>query len=362
MKKSRDYLFDRTEEDEHGCDSIIYLSLLVTPPSFDQLDTVILSIDTFYWYGTRRDTTGQHLKYHTLAGGCDSVSILNLTVLNVKITNDTICDGETAELTIEVSSDAGYAFARPNIGDVLCKDGSILRPDSFIRLIHPDPDPNAANLPLAEGKEPIGVVFYIDPNDPTHMTGRAISLFDAYSTYLAWARPGMDTSVHSYHYYYNSKHLAAMRDMEGYRNTQRIKQTAEGAAGGSFKENAPAAYYCWYYDPDNPNWYSNPNTGPEHKNWYLPSLGELNIAFSYRAVINHTLLLLQPYGYASAFTDGNGADSKYWTSTESIVNKNPNQAYCISSLGQLNNRNGKTINTNNPKYIRAVIAFPLKPY
>lgn len=336
------YVFDRHETDRHGCDSTIMLGLLVTAPPYDKLDTVILSIDTFYWYGTQRTATGRYEEFHRLGGGdCDSVSILNLTVLNVKIYNDTICKGQDAELSIEVSSDIGYAFARPNVGDVLLSDGTIMRPQAFLAV---------KDSLLALDKIPIGVVYYLEPNDPRHLTGRAIAVFEAYTTNVEWSTKA---DVHSAHDYPGNYHLKALRDMEGYVNTQKMRETALNAGGGSFKENAPSAYYCWYYDP------RIPGTGTEHKNWYLPSIGELNYVFAYRATINHTFLLLQECGLGETFVDMKVADSKYWSSTES----GSNAAYCQSANGHVNNRNGKNSTgsnySKNPRRVRAVIHFPL---
>ena len=203
----------------------------------------------------------------------------------------------------------------------------------------------------------MGVVFYLEPDDPLHQSGRAIALYDAYNGPVDWARQGIEQYIHSAHSYTNaSNHMEAMGDFEGYRNTLVMRSSALSASGGSFKENSPAAYYCWMYD------HLIHGEGEEHKSWYLPALGELNMVFAYRSIINRSLLLLQNMGYAAAFQDNNTArryDSKYWSSTES----GDTQAYCISGMGQLNRNNGKTIAGGgaNPRYVRAVISFPLIP-
>jgi hypothetical protein len=51
---------------------------------------------------------------------------------------------------------------------------------------------------------------------------------------------------------------------------------------------------------------------------------------------------------------GNYSDTKYWSSTESA----DDAAYCLSAKGQLNKNNGKTLNTKNYRYVRAVRTFP----
>lgn len=342
VKQYRNYVFQRYEKDEHQCDSTILLSLVVTPPPYDETSTVILSTDTFFWEGERRDSTKQYIKYHHLAGGdCDSVSILNLIVLDVKVFNDSTCYNDKVKLEIQVNTpDLKYFFPRPAVGDVICSDGSILHPDSFLHV--------------KNEKTPIGVVYYIDPHDPTHMSGKAVALFDACSTDVEWQRTGLSGQVRSYTIIEGANtHMLAMKDMNGYRNTMVIGTNAEKLGGGGFEENAPAAWYCWYYD------YTLKGPGTVHTGWYLPAIGELSLLFSNRAVVNGTLKKLYDEGLAEPFQDKNSrywSDSKYWSSTEST---NANSAYSISGKGQLNNRNGKTRNTNNPRYVRAVIEFPL---
>lgn len=337
LKQSRIYLWERdTVSKVTGCDSTYALSLLVTNPPYDVTDSVVLSIDTpIYWNGQYFSTTGQHHVYHTVKGGCDSASFLNLIVLKVDTSTNEICIDSVTKMGIHVETpDMGYYFPRPAVGDVLCSDGDILHPDDFMEQ--------------RNSKTPIGVVFYIDPTDPRHLRGRAVSLFDASPTDVDWAHKDYASKVHSKTNISNGKHLLAMADMDGYVNTYVIDTTA--SRYGEFQAIAPAAYYCWYYDP------ATHSPGNVHKYWYLPALGELNIIFANRATINKTLKMLQEYGYASIFQDYKKTDAKYWSSTEA-----GSAAYSLSSKGQLNNRNGKGDNTNNRRYIRAVIQFPLNP-
>jgi hypothetical protein len=337
VRHSRTYLFERdTVSKVTGCDSTIALNLLVTPPPYDISDSVVLSLDTpVVWKGLNCSETGQYIKYHTIVGNCDSVSYLNLIVLLVDTSTNEICIDSVTKMGLRVvTPDMGYYFPRPAIGDVLCSDGDILHPDDF--------------MAVRNTKTPIGVVFYLDPTDPRHLRGRAMSLYDAAPSYVDWAYKDYVTKVHSATNITSGAHVAAMADMNGYANTQRINTTASNE--GEFQTVAPAAWYCWYYDP------IIHGPGTVHKYWYLPSLGELNYAFANRATINKTLIMLQGIGCASIFQDVIKTDAKYWTSTES-----GNAAYSVSSKGQLNNRNGKGGDTNNKRYVRAVIQFPLNP-
>lgn len=338
VKKSRYYLFERTYQDVHGCDSTEALSLWVIPPPYTKTDVVILNLDApYHWNGEDYYETGQYVKYWQPDGECDSADILNLIVLVVDTSTNEICIGEETDMGVYVTTPPmDYIFARPAIGDVLCTDGDILHPDSF----------------LNSGKTAMGVVFYIDPSDPTHMTGRAVALYDAHVGNLGWAGNRVFKYVHSQQVYSDMDHHGAMAEMDGYGNTLQIQATALAAEGGDFKENAPAAYYCWYYD------HTIHGTGSVNKSWYLPALGELNILFANRFIVNKTLQLLADHGLATLMLDNNPnsnySDTKYWSSTEYA----DDAAYCISAKGQLNKNNGKTLNTKNYRYVRAVRTFP----
>lgn len=342
VKISRIYMFERHLQDVNECDSTVALSLWVTPPPFTQHDTIILSLDTpLVWNGLSCSTTGQYgVFYQPYGNDCDSAEYLNLIVLEVDTSTNEICIGERTDMGVYVKTpDMNYFRPRPAVGDVLCTDGDILRPDSF----------------LVSGKTPMGVVFYIDPADPTHMRGRAVALFDAYDGDIGWARESISQFVHSGTDVTKAdgtySHQTAMRDMEGYYNTTVIQQTALLAGGGDFKENAPAAYYCWYYD------HLLRGVGPNHKYWYMPSLGELNLLYANRAIVNETLSLLASRGWAAVLGDYNPAsnytDTKYWSSTESELN-----AYCVSSKGQINRNDSKVAGVKWPHYVRAIRIFP----
>ena len=338
VKTSRVYLFERTTPDKNHCDSTVALSLWVTPPPYTQTDAVILSTQGPYvWNGLTCTSTGQYAIYsQPYADECDSAEILNLIVLQVDTLTGDVCEGEEVEMGIIVyAPDMNFFRPRPAVGDVLCTDGSILRPDSF----------------LVSDKTAMGVVFYIDPNDPSHNRGKAVALFDASSSSCVWAPAPASIygNVHAAAKY--SSQRAALSDMDGYTNSQEIRRTALQVGGGSFKENAPAAYYCWFYD------HVLRATGPVHKYWYLPSAGEMVMLQSNRVAVSHTLELLAGRGLAAPLIDEWGYETIYWTSTE----RDNSYAYSLNAKGQLMYHRRKDEVWNNTyakRYVRAVRSFP----
>lgn len=340
------HLFERHDEDIHECDSVTILDLYVTPAPASKIDMVKLSTDPpVSWgeapYHFECDTTGQYTTYYDVGEGCDSTAILNLIVLDVSF-DDEMCEPYPFSFNINVTTPPlEFSRPRPSVGDVLCTDGTVLRPDSF----------------ETSGKTAMGVVFYIDPRFADHSVGLAIALYDAYPDSCDWATRDYISTVHSYPIIQGDVNFyEAMADMDGYGNSMDIMNTS-----GGYKERAPAWYYCWYYDHTNP---TVPGAAfPNHKKWYLPSCGELNYVLANKYMIARTLKLLNALGVAEPlrdshryYKDGNFPDTKYWTSTETT---SQGSAYSISSNGQLNNRNGKQSDSINPRYVRAVIQFTL---
>ena len=338
------YLYEKHHTGANGCDSITALFLDVKFPPYSIKDEVILSLDTPYlWHGHEYSSSGQYST--TLSrDGCDSLAILNLLVLKVDTSTNEICYPSSTEMGIKVyTPDMKFYYPRISVGDVLCTDGSVLRVDSFLNT----------------SKTAMGVVFYIEPDDPFHQHGRAVALYDAYSgDDIAWSE---SSAVHSIHQPEapsgKNPFINDVQDMNGYENSQRIKETAEAAGGSGAKANAPAWWYCWYYDNENPN-----TPSQEHKRWYLPSLGELNLVFANRFVVSETMKKLEEHNMATRIRDTHigyysseyFSDTKYWTSTETAKH----EAYCLASNGQINNRNGKgKAGPNNPRFVRAVIKF-----
>lgn len=342
------YSYEKRQPGSNGCDSITVLILLVKMPPYGVMDAVVLSVDTpYFWNGLPCSSTKQYIA--TLSGDCgDSLAILNLVVLNVDTTTNEICYPASTDMGIKVyTPDMKYFDPRISVGDVLCTDGSVLRVDSF----------------LISGKEAKGVVFAIDTGDVTHRHGRAVALYDAYNSDCIWSPQSEASTVHSAYcatYTNVAPHVTAMEDMGGYENSLHI----EASAGGypSVKTNAPACYYCLYYNHLDPKNYK----GSAQYGWYLPSLGELNLLYANRFEVSATLKILSDLDKAEMMLDhhfyykGHYPDTKYWSSTECYSNNDGYGAYSFSSNGQLNNRNKKWFNSDNPRYVRAVIEFTIQ--
>lgn len=268
--------------DSHHCDSTVTFVLTVTAPPF--IDTTVVTSNfqlnggSYHWRGNDYDETGRYSVIYTMADGCDSLDILNLIVLQIDTSTNEICIGENTTMGIRVTTPhltwkEGEIPAVNAPGDVLCTDGSLMRVDSF----------------LLSDKVAKGVVYYLDR---TGLHGKAVALEDAPTIYAKWAS-GPNTlyqSIHAKAFYPTQKD--ALFDLDGNGNTQLIKQYAEQAIGMEFSYNAPAAYYCYYYDSSTHG--INPS---EPTGWYMPSMGELNLIFGNRVAVNSTLAKL---GYLGA--------------------------------------------------------------
>lgn len=288
VKKAGTYFFTKTlvGAASNGCDSIVSFILTVNAPPHNDTTVVTsnfeLNGNPYVWRGHAYDTTGRYSEIVHTANGCDSLDILNLIVLIIDTTDNEICLGDTTTMGVMVTTPKltwkeGEIPAVKAPGDVLCSDGSVIRVDSFLR----------------SDKVPIGVVYYVDL---TGQHGKAVALVDAPAA-VQWARKGTSSvsSEFVYKFVHSKNRLAsqaeALFDLDGAGNTLVIKEYAERATGESFAENAPAAYFCYYYDPESQN--VNP---AEARGWYMPAMGELNLVFGNRAQVNKTLSRLSSYG------------------------------------------------------------------
>ena len=296
IRKYGIYSFTKTltSADVSGCDSTVTFNLIVTKPaSYDT--TVVISNFThpngYLWNGRRYKDAGEYYKYTTLAGGCDSVDILNLVVLKIDTLDKEICLGDTTDLTITVTVEGSATGGSSHntkvyVGDVLCSDGSTMNVDDF----------------MTSGKTAIGVVTHVDAAGGF---GRAIALSGAKnknnnnSVTMKWCGSGY-TYINSL----TQTDLIAIAgaDMNGPENTVNI--VAGARAKGTLNE--AAAYHCMYYDP------STFTTGTDSTAWYMPSLGEMQLIYASRIALNNTLSQLQT-------TNSNIMplqQGTYWTSTE----------------------------------------------
>ena len=348
------YVYEKKGKTTDGCDSITALVLEVTLPKYSVSNEMVLSLDTPYvWNGLNCSTTGRYTTTLSESDGCDSLAILNLVVLNVDTSTNNICESGSTNMGIKVyTPDMKFYYPRISVGDVLCTDGSVIRVDSFLNT----------------NKVAMGVVFYIEPNDPYHQHGRALALYDAYGDQCDWTPnskcngTSLTNLVHSATQITPPSgklpHIPAMMDLNGYDNSMTILATAASVGCGSEQVNAPACYYCFYYD------HLTHTTGSVHKGWYMPALGELNLIYANRFEVRKTLQILKSLNMAELMRDDHFGtwdnvtfpDTKYWSSTESYVGTTY-AAYCFSSNGQLNNKNNKYKDIKNPRYVRAVISF-----
>ena len=228
-----------------------------------------------------------------------------IPTLNVSITADPgtqICDGDTVTLTANVNP-VDLDFIAP--GDILCTDNSIVKYDDW---------------PVS-GKTPLGIVFYVD-NSGAH--GWAVSLNQ--SSCAQWSTSNSTATGPVYNTW-----RAAVRDMGGAANTERIKTLTSSSTH-------PAA---WRPDAS--------------QGWYLPAIGQLGVLYGELVAVNAGLNRVG----GTQITDGAGSSSAtgntyIWSSTE----KSAASAYAMEVQdGQIGGIN-KTSPTSGKNYVvRAIIDF-----
>jgi hypothetical protein len=253
----------------HGCDSLVVLQLTVNHSSHTNLQQH--ACDAYVWNGETYTESGVYTNTLTSENGCDSVVALLLTVshspeVTVTVTADTLCQGDST--TLVATSTPVTIIAPINVGDILCTDGTTVKPSSF----------------AASGKTAQGVVFYVDTSG-AH--GWAVNLEDVPNNKL-WAgyyTSGPDTDIPDLANVDGS--LNANEDYDGYSNTQKIRAMGDASV-------YPAA---WSVDFDG--------------GWYLPAAGQLSILFSELIAVNGSLQIAggSPFSMEVQF--------EYWSSTES---------------------------------------------
>ncbi len=97
---------------ENGCDSTVTLELSVLPVSGEILEETICEGETFEFYGSNLTSTGIYFQNFTAQNGCDSVILLNLTVLQKQETliSASICDGESFDFDNQSLIETGVYF------------------------------------------------------------------------------------------------------------------------------------------------------------------------------------------------------------------------------------------------------------
>ncbi len=239
--------------------------------------------------------------------GCDSMVSLMLFVtptpeISILAQPEAICVGEESQLHAmgELAEfGGGGAVPAVAIGDILCTDNSIVKPQNF----------------ASSGKTAMGIVFYVDS---TGEHGWAVELTHSGSA-IAWGGYGVDIpSLPNF-----SSPNAAITDLDGYTNTQKIR-----AAGNA--NTYPAAYAVNFAG-----------------GWYLPAAGQLRILFAHIPTIENTLTTLSNAGTTVHHFDGGW----YWSSTEYSAT----YAWRVYSNGDVFS-NGKGYG-NNYLRVRGVRAF-----
>jgi len=217
---------------------------------------------SYLWNGVTYYESGAYTQSYTAANGCDSVATLVLNIseppqVTVTATADTVCPGNSVELT----ATTGPSTPTITIGDILCTDGSFVKPSAW----------------PVEGKTAMGIVFYVDDSG---LHGWAVNL-EEQSSSITWGQMGTDIpTLQDFTYAHE-----ALADTNGYTNTQLIR-----AAGD-------ASQYAAAYAVDFEN------------GWYLPATGQLNLLFLETNLINPSL---QAVGGVTFPPSG----TYTWTSTE----------------------------------------------
>lgn len=266
-----------------GCDSVINFEFVVNPPLHH--DTTVIAFhpqeEGFRWKDSVYTQSGEHSVIYSLSNGCDSLAVLHLTFLNVDIRDHEICEGDSARLTVAVTTPEfqGLRKQKAKAGDVVCTDGSILDPDSF----------------LISGKTAKGVVFHTDPSG---RHGLIVALKETSQTMSGLTFDNLFANLYE-------ELSDAIFDMDGRRNSARLLNIAGSNDIHNFTLKVPAVYYCHYF---------NHHTGTKDvvpHGWYLPSVGEMNLLISQSFEVNTTLRKLKSlYSQTDLITN-----KIYWTST-----------------------------------------------
>ncbi|MBR3559396.1 MAG: hypothetical protein IKN78_11055 [Bacteroidales bacterium] len=250
---------ERTVE-TNGCTATVTLQLWVKATK----NTVIpaAACSHYTWNGVTNYESGTYTQTYAATNGCDSVATLVLNIseppqVTVTATADTVCPGNSVELT----ATTGPSTPTITIGDILCTDGSFVKPSAW----------------PVEGKTAMGIVFYVDDSG---LHGWAVNL-EEQSSSITWGQMGTDIpTLQDFTYAHE-----ALADTNGYTNTQLIRTAGD------------ASQYAAAYAVDFEN------------GWYLPATGQLNLLFLETNLINPSL---QAVGGVTFPPSG----TYTWTSTE----------------------------------------------
>ena len=316
------------------------------PEGMTTVDRDSLVLNSFEWEGATytESTTVESTSSHV--NNTCRVERVHVTVLHTNNPDTAICESGTANLVVKMEQPV-----RPAVGDVLCLKGTaapydtlVLRPDTFLARA------------TADALTPIGVVFYVDPNDDRN--GKALALVDAYSDYCKWSDKTDGTVNDGRTNNGNNNFIAAIYDTSGLTNTRNIITSPNKNS-----TSAPAAYYCYHYNPltqatDNDN----------HWGWYLPALGEQSMCYAQRITLNNTLRKLSTFLtntnnttiHATVPFDDNSNDRGYWSSTDFSNDKAWNWNQKGEARNHPKNRDESAGSGSALNYARAVISYSLQ--
>jgi gliding motility-associated-like protein len=120
--------YTATFQNQAGCDSVVTLDLMVMPVITTPLNIQICAGDSYAFDGTNYNTSGQYTATLQSQAGCDSMVVLNLSVVNtIENTLDaTICEGLTLPFGgVDLSAAGTYT-------DTLSSQGGC---DSIVTLV-----------------------------------------------------------------------------------------------------------------------------------------------------------------------------------------------------------------------------------
>ena len=253
-----------------------------TKPTFDTV-MVETACDSYVWNGTSYTESGFYTMHYTAANGCDSAVTIRLTLgktpeVSLTATADTVC--QNSSITLQASATHAFAASPLAIGDILCTDGTFVKPSLWSQEL---------------GKTAQGVVFYVD-NTGEH--GWAVHLNDQELS-AAWTPSEQYVDIPTLDNYANAR--AAMMDLDGYGNTQKILAATD-------LSTCPAAHAVDF-----------------ENGWYMPSAGQMRLLFSEMIRVNDALQIVNgtPFPMDDSFY--------YWTSTENEESR----AFNVSSTGNV---------------------------
>lgn len=312
MRQAGNYYFTKTltNRDMHNCDSTIHFEFIVNPPPQNDTNVVIASSlgEGFRWHDSLYTQGGHYTFLIRQPNGCDSLDVLHLNILEVSIHDHDICEGDSANLTVAVTSPERTSFGprRANVGDVVCTDGTILAPDSF----------------LLGGKTAKGVVFHVDRSG---FHGLIVSLSEK-------SRNFSGTTFDTLYIQTKPTLVDAILDMEGLLNSKRLVAVAESYNMHNYETRTPAAFFCHYY-----NHLTGDIDAVTH-GWYLPSLGEMNLLISQCLEVNTTLRKLSmtdpkitPISYSRYWTSSTQNNNSAWSFNQnfSITSENNTKKFVV---------------------------------